>query len=211
MLNYVHDFLKVFYPELFDKRYRVTLCASAPGDDDWHVISGVYFVVTPADVYPLHKLIISSPQTTDHILLGGSIWLPPHQYGRVMEVHAFSGTVHEQQLEKLRQLVESHPGWSEMEVAGALKKAGAQFGPSEKEAFVNALPLSNAERFLGQLKIISVEFDYPNRERHTGHLAEALTWRVRTEAVLPDGKRVQYGFEFEPFEGKLTSLTQFAE
>jgi hypothetical protein len=209
-LTYAHDFLKVFYPELFDKKYRVTLCASAPGDNDWLVLGGVFFVVTPADIYPLHKLIVSSPQSVDHILLGGSIWLPPHQYGRVMEVHAFSTAVHEQQLEKMRLLLESHPGWSEAQMVSALKQAGAQFGPDDKDAFVNSLPLAKAEAFLGHLKIISVEFNYPNREQHVGHFASgALTWHLRTDALLPDGKRVQYGLEFEPFEGKLVSLTQF--
>jgi hypothetical protein len=33
ILTFAHDLLQVFYPELFDKNHRVTLCVTAPGDD----------------------------------------------------------------------------------------------------------------------------------------------------------------------------------
>jgi hypothetical protein len=208
MLTFVHDFLQVFYPELFNKNQRLSLCLTAPGNDPWLEIAGVYFTVTPAEVNPLRKLTSSHPQATDQIVLGGSIWLPPMEYGRIQEVHANSDAVHEHQLEALRQSVESHPEWSDIQIASALQQAGARCGPNDQEAFVNSLPLNKAERFLGKLKITSVKFGYPNRD-HSGHFAaSALNWTVQAEAVLPNGTHPRYAFTFEPFEGKLTDLVQ---
>jgi hypothetical protein len=208
ILTFAHDLVQVFYPELLDNKHRLSLCVTTPGDASWLELGGVYFTVTPAEVYPLRKLISSHPQTTDHVVLGGSIWLPPMEYGRVQEMHAYSDAVHEQQVEDLRQLVESHPDWSNAQAVNALKQAGARFGPDDKEAFVNSLPLDKAERFLGKLKITLVEFNYPDRDR-TGHFAApALDWTVQAEAELPDGTHPRYGLRFEPFEGKLTSLVQ---
>jgi hypothetical protein len=208
ILTFAHDLLQVFYPELFNKNHRVSFCVTTPGDNPWVEIPGVYFTVTPADVNPLQKLISPHPETTDHILLGGLIWLPPMQYGRVQELRAYSDAVHEQQLDALRNLVESHPEWSDAQAADALKKAGARFGPSDKEAFINSLPFSKTERFLGRLKIESVDFEYPDPKR-TGEFASgALIWIVRAVGELPDGTHPRYGFSFEPFEGKLTSIFQ---
>ncbi len=161
ILTFAHDFLQVFYPELFDKNHRISLCVTTPGDDQWIELAGVYFAATPANLNPLEGLISSHPQTPVHVLLGGSIWLPPKQYGRVQELHAYSEVVHQQQLDDVRRLVASHSDWTETQIANALKQAGARFGPNDQETFVSSLPLHKAERFLGTLKITSVKFAYP--------------------------------------------------
>jgi hypothetical protein len=208
ILTYTHDFLQTFYPGLFDKNYRVSLCVTAPGNDPWIELGGVYFTVTRANVNPLRKLISSQPQPTDHAVLAGNIWLPLREYGRVQEVHANSDAVHEQQLEDLRRLTGANPEWSGTQIASALRQAGARFGPNDQEAFVSSLPLIKAERFLGKLKITSVEFQFPRRTESGSIPASALKWVVRADAELPDGTHPQYVFTFEPFEGKLTDLSQ---
>jgi hypothetical protein len=201
VLTFVHDFLQVFYPELFDKDHRVTLCVTTPGDDSWRELAGVYFTITPREVNPL-----VTPEGSHHILLKGRIWLPLRQYGRVQELNASSEAVHEQKLSAIRQTVELHPEWSDAQAVNALKQAGARFGPADKEAFVNSLPFNKTERFLGQLKISSVEFNHLGGN-HTGHFAaNTLDWTVRAETQLPDGTSASYFFTFEPFEGKLTYL-----
>ncbi len=208
ILTFTHDFLQIFYPEFFDKNHRLSLGITAPADDPWLEMGGVYFAITEEKVIPLEKLVNSHPQTTDHIILGGSIWLPPLEYGRVQELHSHSDAVHEQQLRTLRGLLQKHPGWSNAQIASALKEAGAHFGPHDQEAFVNSLPLGKAERFLGKLKITSVEFAYPQHGSSGRPAAVGLIWIVNADAELPDGTHPRYVFTFEPFEGKLTDLVQ---
>jgi hypothetical protein len=123
-------------------------------------------------------------------------------------MHANSDAVHEQQREALHHLVASHPDWSNAQIANALKQAGAQFGPEDKEAFVNSLPLNKAERFLGKIKITSVQFEYPARDQNGQFTTLGLSWVVQAAAELPDGTHPAYTLVFEPFEGKLTDLGQ---
>jgi hypothetical protein len=154
----------------------------------------------------LDKLISPRPVMTHPIILGGSIWLPPMEYGRVQELRVYGDVIHEQQLENLRRLVASHSDWTETQIASALKQAGVRFAPSDQEALVDSLPLNKAERFQGKLKITSTEFAYPKRDQ-SGHLtASALNWVVRADAELADGTHPQYVFTFDLYEGKLTDL-----
>lgn len=180
----------------------------APGDDTWIELSGVYFTVTSANVYPLYKLISPDPVMTDPIILGGSIWLPPMEYGRVQELHAYSEAVHQEQLDDVRRLVATHSDWTEVQMASALKQAGARYAPQDKEAFVSSLPLNKTERFLGILRITSIEFSYPSRDPNGHYTSPGLHWIVRAEGTPPDGTHPRYYFTFEPFEGKLTDLGQ---
>ena len=122
ILTFAHDLLQVFYPELFDKNHRVSLCVTTPGDDTWIELAGVYFVVTSANVNPLPNLISPRPVMTAPIVLGGSIWLPAMEYGRVQELHAYSNAIHQQQLDDVRRLVASHSDWTNGQMANALKK-----------------------------------------------------------------------------------------
>ncbi len=178
----------------------------APAKPEVLEISGVFFTVTPAKVDPLWKLIGSHPQTTDPVILGGSIWLPLKEFGWVQELHASSDGVHEQQLENLRKSIESHPEWTSRQIEDELKQAGARFGPNDQRAFVDTLPFDSTQRFLGTIKITSVEFQSPKLDQKGKLARSALKWIVRADAALPDGSHPQYVFTFEPFEGKLTDL-----
>jgi hypothetical protein len=201
ILTFVHDFLEVFYPELLNKKYRLTLCSTAPADASWRDVAGVFFTFTPAEISPVEKLISSTPQTTDHPILSGSFWLPPVQYERILQFHAYSDVVHEQQLNDLQQVVKSHPNWSENQLIAALKRAGVRFGPRDKEAFASSLHLREAERFLGRLQIDSIDF-----ESRGSAVSDELTWTVRAHARLGDGKDHDYVLTFEPFDGKLIRI-----
>jgi hypothetical protein len=109
-------------------------------------------------------------------------------------------------LANFRSLVQSHPEWTDAEAVIELKKEGARFGPNDKEALVQVLPMRAADRFLGSLKITSVEFKHLADNRDGDFALTAFDWAVRCEAKSADGTTVVYVFGFEPFEGKLTNL-----
>jgi len=202
VLTYVHDFLEVFYPELFGKGQRLKLSVIHPADSSWREISGVYFTVLPPSPanYGLVRHGPNGPIREERpdpegVLLNGSMWLPPLKHGsRIQQVITSSESP---ELKTLRELVESHPDWSDNQVASALKQAGARFGTEEKKAFISILPFGKTERFLGHLKITSVEL-------------RKLYWRVEAEAHFSYGTSARYIFTFEPFEGKLTSLDRMS-
>lgn len=205
VLTFVHDFLQVFYPEALGKGNQLILCVSHPADASWREISGVYFKVTPSSTEEPNPLTDPNP-TPNH--LGGFFWLRPQQLGRIQQFAASFDAVHAKDLKAVRDLVESHPEWAETAAIRALKQAGARYGPAEKEEFVNSLHLEKAERFLGRLKLKSVEFNGLS-PIHTGNFAAgSLDWVVQAEAELPDGTHVDYGFTFEPFGGKLIFVSR---
>jgi hypothetical protein len=89
-----------------------------------------------------------------------------------------------------------------------LKEAGAGFGPDDKTSFISTLNLRKAERFLGVLKVTSLQFKHPP-SKHVGRFATtALEWTEQADASFSNRSRAQYGLSFEPFEGNLTFLTQ---
>ena len=130
------------------------------------------------------------------------MWVPfPQQHGRIAEVVALHGA-HTEKMESLKWLVQTNPHWTKEQVVAALKQAGARFGPNDEKEFLTSLPLARAERFLGRLKIISV--DPPSIPDERGKDVSAwLNWRVEAEATFPDGTKSIYNLTFEPFEGKL--------
>ncbi len=114
--------------------------------------------------------------------------------------------VHEDENEKIRALVESHPEWSESQAVEALKKAGARYyDPSNKESFTKSVPIYQLEKLFGPLTIKSIEFESLAPE-HVGSFA-LLDWVVKAE-VKKNGKSSIIAMNFEPFEGKLTVLTR---
>jgi hypothetical protein len=213
VLTFVHDFLQVFYADLISKGHMLKLSVHHPADSSWREIAGVYFTVNPErpSDYGLVRFgpngpILETRPDPESVLLDGSIWLPPLKNGsRILQVRAI--TMGEKKLDALRKLVQSHPEWSDEQAVGALMQDGARFGPEEKKAFISTLPLDKMERFLGHLKITSVDFRYPpqGRDEHTSVLV-SLCWDVTAEALFSDGTSAKYFFSFEPYEGRLTYL-----
>jgi hypothetical protein len=211
-LAYVHGFLQLFYPEFMIKGNTLKLMVYAPADDSLREIAGVYFTLAhttpPNYVVPVlgpdGKLVPGSEPDpgSSRVLLEGSMWVPfPQQHGRIAEVVALDGA-HTEKMKSLEWLVRTNPQWTKEQVMAALKQAGARFGPNDKEEFLTSLPLARAERFLGRLRILSVDPPSIPDERGEGVPAR-LDWRVKAEATFPDGTKSTYDLAFEPFEGKL--------
>ncbi|HTZ75677.1 MAG TPA: hypothetical protein VMB47_17280 [Candidatus Aquilonibacter sp.] len=104
----------------------------------------------------------------------------------------------------IQHLIQSHPEWTNEMDYEALEKAGARFGPSDEQAFVQSIHIEKYRPFLGQLKVKSVTFEGP-QERHQGTFG-IMYWEVRAEARLHGGPVWEYSLLFEPFDGKLIGL-----
>jgi hypothetical protein len=210
VLTFVHDFLEVFYPELISKGHRLKLSVSLPADSSGREIAGVYFTVTAEPPRPQNGQFVPEVRPDPNtVLLDGNIWLPPLEHGsRVQQVLTSSESANEQKLTAFRNLVESHPEWSDEQAISALKQAGARFGPNDKDAFLCTLPLDKMERFLGHLKVTSVEFSHLQSGVEHNRTLGRLDWSVHAKAQFSDGTSSDYQLVFEPFQGKLTMLSR---
>jgi len=112
------------------------------------------------------------------------------------------------ELEKLNSLVDAHPEWSDVQVLEALTQAGAEFGPIAKDRFVKALPMAGLELLLGKFRVGSVNFSIRDAEQLKQHLASStLLWEADLETEKPSRGHRKYYALFEPFRGRLVSLT----
>ena len=93
---------------------------------------------------------------------------------------------------------------SDAEIATAIKKSGAKYGPEDKAQFVKDLPLRALEEFLEKLNLISVTF-HPLREDRA-ELPDWPDWTVRAKATRNDGTVAEYRMTFDHVTGDLTGL-----
>jgi hypothetical protein len=204
-LRFVHDFLVFFYPDVMKKGNQLVVGISHPADSSWQEIHGVYFKVVPFSSDEPNPL---DDRNSKAILLAGTFWLiPKPEDDRVFQLTVSSEGVHDRELALVRNSVESHPGWSAEQSIQALKAAGARYGPDQKEEFIKAIHVDQAERFLGKITIRSVEFN--NISSVQSHvISESLfKWTLVADAEFPDGGHSQYVLDFEPFDGRLVSVS----
>jgi len=104
-----------------------------------------------------------------------------------------SGPLVRCRLDTLAGNIHENSEWSDARILDELKAAGAAFGPDRKTEFVRSLPIEKLKPFVGEIQVISTEFQ-----------VRELTWLVRAKWHSPDGRFEGDSFlTFEPFEGKL--------
>jgi hypothetical protein len=123
---------------------------------------------------------------SQNVVFQGGIWF--NREGRLHQFWAGDcDFVNYKKNQAIQKLVESHPEWSEAQAFAALKKAGARYGPANKDEFVKAIRLEKYEAFLGHFTVRSAEFG-GLAEPHEGSFA-LLWWSVKLDVELP-GTRI---------------------
>jgi hypothetical protein len=211
VLTRARDFLQVLYPEFFGRNLFLNVSITQGIDDSWRQVNAIGFDVMRYN--PLSERMLNPPvdpktgkrlAPPENTLLRGQVWF--NREGWLHQFEASGEAVRDKQNQEVHQLIESHPEWSEAEALKALKQAGAQYGPQEKDQFLQAIHLEKLEPFMGHLEIKAAEFEGLT-EPHQGNFA-VLSWRVELEAGLPSGKRSIYILWFEPFEGRLVGAIE---
>jgi hypothetical protein len=119
------------------------------------------------------------------------------------ELWGFTGHTLPDHLTEVVELVNKHPQWSDAEVIGALKHAGAHYGPWNRQSFVALLRHQPLEHYLGPLKVEHVEFQTREETPLVNGLHPAdLYWHVDARAQNGRG----YVLLYEPFYGRLFGL-----
>lgn len=217
--------LKIFYPGVFGNRRQAVFSAEHPADSDvWGEFTGFQFTIkrfsseTSWDILvdPKTGKQIAPPENTT--FLEGSTWVTP-KWG-LMRLIIEGDLANSKQNQAMTKLVESHREWTDEQAAGALKSAGALYGPADESEFTKSLHLPELEKSLG-LKIVSSEnsnqpdarknppirFQGWSNPDHVGSFV-GFAWFVGMEVDFRDGHTRKYSFKFEPFQGKLTGIFQ---
>jgi hypothetical protein len=205
----LQDFLRVAYPELFGKDRYLEIHAGQSIDFPWRTFYRLNFEVNtlPPDasfgitIDPHTGKVIPPPQ---HItLMTGDTQFNEEQIVEIWVGN--SDLISSKQNDQIDKLIQSHPEWSDARAYEELKKAGARYGPSDKEQFVQSLHLERFENLVGRLKITSVEPRSLPENRDSSDNVD-LDWLVRVDAQLPDGTHHTYALFFEVFGGRLIGL-----
>ena len=215
IFDVARDILAASYPEIFGKNWYIGFSTGQPVDNNsWREIYGFDFKVSrfgPSASWNIVSdaagNIISPPENTT--FLQGSSWIDNRGQLRILRLVFEGDLACSRQNKAIRDLVQSHPEWSEEQGIRALKDAGARYGPADKEQFLQKVQLEKFAHVLGQLHVKLVEFQGISPD-HLGSFA-SLFWVIQAEAILSDGSHRMYGFSFEPFEGKLTGLSQIPD
>jgi hypothetical protein len=217
--------LKAFYPEVYGKERYLLFSAEQPVDSEtWGQFTRVDFTIKRFSWNSTWNVMIdgktgkeiSPPENTK--FLEGKVQMFPH--GDLWQMDFVGELAHSKENEVIAMLVQSHSEWSDERAGRALKKAGALYGPADKDVFTRSLRLPDLERSLG-LTILSadnakeagattepsIEFEGWTTTAHDSYFT-GFVWTVRMYAGLAGGHARKYAFDFEPFEGKLVGIFQ---
>ena len=202
--------LSSFYPELFGQKRYLNVSTGCPVDSDhWAHFVGFRFTVSrfaPGDSFdPKYDQRtggwLQEPENT--IFLEGQA----AAYEDELSTFVASGELaHTHQLKNLQELVKLHPQWSDDQAIQALKDAGGRYGPGEKDELLHSLHLGEKLKFLGVVRIKSVEFENLPLERVGSFTSGAFEWLIEVEAIRGDNSHATFTLWFEPFGGKLIQL-----
>jgi hypothetical protein len=209
----VRDLLSAGYPDLLGKDRFLTISVSQSVDSSWSAFYAIKFEVTPLSpevVEASKTAILLDPKTGNRVppppnppILRGEVRFDSR--GRIWWLSVMDeDELNTKKNEDIEKLIQSHPEWSNAKDYEELKKAGALYGPKDKDEFLRSIHLERFEKFFGHLEIKSVDPPYVSDDRSASFVF--LGWGIVAEAKLPDGSTRTYLFVFEPFGGRLTLI-----
>jgi len=225
-LTVARDFLRTFYPDLNGKNYFMNLETSYYYDQPLNHPFGGLLELSIRDSPKGNNNFLPCPPgstPTQKLPSGGFIagncperGIPPQEYlsatfhfdekGHIVTFRAqgtSAGNVTAKRTYEKDIDLSKHPTGAEL--IDALKRAGAKYGPDDKEEFVKSLPIRKLETFLGKLNIISVEFG-PFSQEDRSDFSDEMEWDVRAVATRIDGGTTKYILSFEQYNGTLVGL-----
>jgi hypothetical protein len=118
----------------------------------------------------------------------------------------FNGThVNSRKIRLFAEQARANPGWTDADVQEALKRAGAKYGPADREALLRDLNLERFAPILGELDRSKTRFLWRLGLR-PGNPRDVMTrpgWSVELQARHPTRGHICYGLVFDPFDGRL--------
>lgn len=215
-LAWAQSFLRTLYPDIRNHRYVMTVTTSQPFDVPVRPMGNVNIQI--GDFAPGTVLggimvtngIVGQPPPKIH----EAVPIEPKQFvtasltfDNVGHLYTFGAEGpaigNQEEYDRVKKLVESHPEWTDAQDVAALMKAGARYGAEEKEKLLRAIPLNDLEKLFGKMTVVSAEFETVTDHEHPLPL---LDWTVIVKVNFTDGRETTYRQSFEPFKGALIEM-----
>lgn len=168
------------------------------------VLADLYYDTDPQPLNEFRYVIMPGTDARARDLLGVYVTLVDDD-GRIGSCTVAGDYVNTTRFFDLWPTLEAHPEWSEAQDSEALRTAGAEFGPWNREGFLaQTLPRLRAlGPHWGRLTTWTAAFEMRYREGEQPQ--PVMKWRMEVALNSPRGTR-RYRLLFEPFEGKLVHL-----
>jgi hypothetical protein len=112
--------------------------------------------------------------------------------------------VGEKQMRDVANAIEPHPEWSDAQELEQARKLGLHYGPEDKDAVLQLVPLKELSRLYGPLKIKSAQFFMNGGQKCAGCSFVLPRWEVKVSATHD----VRWlSITIEPFFGRITNLS----
>jgi len=199
--------VRTFFPELWGKHYQMMVFWSDPFDRRWSTIELTRNFGLEVQKSVQDFLKGDTRETVGIGLLNS--YCEFDQYGDLVEMSIHGRINQHLQNAALRDSVDAHPDWSNAQVAEALEREGARYGPSARASFLRMLPSPQqlAAAFKSEVMLGEVAFELRADVEPVAARNAYLHWRVElfTHLTQQNG-RVKYVATFEPLGGKLQSI-----
>jgi hypothetical protein len=200
-VSLIQDFFKNAFPELAGKGLEVTVSLDINLEAAEWTASRVISVSIRR-----HTDTVDSSSQDETRFLGAFCQLAGTQpyLGTVI----LSGVyVHTRELRRLTETLRAHPDWSDSDLQAALVRAGAKYGPKNREAFVHDVDIRRFGTVLGTIRRSEAKFDW-HMGVAPGTAADIRQpgWTVSVETDHASNQRLCYRLWFEPIDGRLVML-----
>jgi len=108
------------------------------------------------------------------------------------------------QIQGAREVIDSHPEWTDEQDLDAATKLGMRFGPTKKNDVLQLIPLKELSAFYGPLRIQKAFFSITYTKQPRSNFAD-LTWFITVDRV---GTQKTLQIMVEPFRGKIVAISE---
>lgn len=201
--SFAISLVKALYPQLTGKGANVDIDARYPLDANGPLLA-FYIRVSPSDQIACYVDPRSpNPSSAERVGQFGAHFQFDGRDQRIFSMSASGSIVNSEKQEALTKEIDEHPSWTEAQMTDALARAGATFGPSQKQQLLAAFPFKNLEPIVGTIEPATAEFTFRAND-HPPHYA-VMDWSIRFRAKTAGGLD-EYTVALEPFAGKVISL-----
>jgi len=108
------------------------------------------------------------------------------------------------QIQDAREVIDSHPEWTDEQDLDTATKLGMRFGPKKKNDVLRLIPLKELSEFYGPLRIQKAFFSITRTKQPGSNFAD-LTWFITVDRV---GAQKTLQIMVEPFRGKIVAISE---